>query len=56
MLWHERNACGIVDQQHMRLVTVVAHTNSLRALLGVLCEVEDDQMALSVLERLPTGT
>ena len=37
---------------------VVAHANSLRALLGVLCEVEDDPLALSVLERLkiPTGT
>jgi bisphosphoglycerate-dependent phosphoglycerate mutase len=36
---------------------VVAHANSLRALLGVLCEVEDDPLALSVLERLkiPTG-
>jgi 2,3-bisphosphoglycerate-dependent phosphoglycerate mutase len=37
---------------------VVAHANSLRALLGVLCEVEGDPVALSVLERLkiPTGT
>jgi bisphosphoglycerate-dependent phosphoglycerate mutase len=36
---------------------VVDHANSLRALLGVLCEVEDDPRALSVLERLkiPTG-
>jgi bisphosphoglycerate-dependent phosphoglycerate mutase len=31
---------------------VVAHANSLRALLGVLCEVEDDPVALTVLERL----
>ncbi len=36
---------------------VVAHANSLRALIGVLCEVEDNPAALQVLEELhiPTG-
>jgi hypothetical protein len=36
---------------------VVAYANSLHALLGALCEVEDDPVAFSVLERLriPTG-
>lgn len=36
---------------------VVAHANSLRALIGVLCEVEDDPLALGILEslRIPTG-
>lgn len=36
---------------------VVAHANSLRALLGVICEVEDNPAALQVLEslRIPTG-
>lgn len=36
---------------------VVAHANSLRALIGIICEVEDDPVALEVLEslRLPTG-
>jgi 2,3-bisphosphoglycerate-dependent phosphoglycerate mutase len=36
---------------------VMAHANSLRALLGVLCEVEEDSEALRVLEaiRIPTG-
>ena len=36
---------------------VVAHANSLRALVGVLCEVEDDPIALEILEalRIPTG-
>ncbi len=36
---------------------IVAHANSLRALIGVLCEVEDDPAALRVLEALhiPTG-
>ena len=36
---------------------VIAHANSLRALLGVLCEVEDDPEALQILEalRIPTG-
>jgi len=36
---------------------VVAHANSLRALIGVICEVENDPVALQVLEslRLPTG-
>jgi 2,3-bisphosphoglycerate-dependent phosphoglycerate mutase len=42
-----RNATGLV----------VAHANSLRALIGVLCEVQDDPVALKTLEalRLPTG-
>lgn len=36
---------------------VVAHANSLRALIGVLCEVEDDPIAVGILEslRIPTG-
>jgi len=36
---------------------VVAHANSLRALIGVLCEVEGDPTALKILEslRIPTG-
>jgi 2,3-bisphosphoglycerate-dependent phosphoglycerate mutase len=36
---------------------VVAHANSLRALIGVLCEVEEDPLALDILEslRIPTG-
>ncbi len=36
---------------------VVAHANSLRTLLGVVCEVEDNPAALQVLEslRIPTG-
>lgn len=36
---------------------VVAHANSLRTLLGVICEVEDNPAALQVLEslRIPTG-
>ncbi|CAB9511652.1 3-bisphosphoglycerate-dependent phosphoglycerate mutase [Seminavis robusta] len=36
---------------------VVAHANSLRALIGCLCEVEDDPVALGILEslRIPTG-
>ena len=36
---------------------VVAHANSLRALIGVICEVEEDPIALEVLEslRIPTG-
>lgn len=36
---------------------VVAHANSLRALIGVICEVEDDPVALEILEslKIPTG-
>lgn len=36
---------------------IVAHANSLRALIGVLCNVEDDPVALKSLEslRIPTG-
>lgn len=36
---------------------VVAHANSLRALIGVICEVENDETALRILEalRIPTG-
>jgi hypothetical protein len=36
---------------------IVAHANSLRALIGVLCEVQNDPVALKTLEalRLPTG-
>lgn len=36
---------------------VVAHANSLRALIGVICEVENDPAALKILEalRIPTG-
>lgn len=36
---------------------IVAHANSLRALIGVLCNVEEDPVALKSLERLqiPTG-
>jgi 2,3-bisphosphoglycerate-dependent phosphoglycerate mutase len=36
---------------------VVAHANSLRALIGVICEVENDPEALRILEalRIPTG-
>ena len=42
-----RNATGLV----------VAHANSLRALIGVICEVQDDPVALKTLEamKLPTG-
>ena len=46
-------------RRHSRQGTglIVAHANSLRALLGVLCEVEDDLEAIHVLEQLkiPTG-
>ena len=36
---------------------IVAHANSLRALIGVICEVEDDPIALEILEslKIPTG-
>jgi len=36
---------------------VVAHANSLRALIGVICEVEENPSALRILEalRIPTG-
>ena len=36
---------------------VVAHANSLRALIGILCDVQNDPVALGVLEelKLPTG-
>ena len=51
------------DKSHKRVEEeltaglVVAHANSLRALIGVLCEVEDDPLALEILEclRIPTG-
>jgi 2,3-bisphosphoglycerate-dependent phosphoglycerate mutase len=46
-------------QQQYRNATglVVAHANSLRALIGVICEVQNDPMALKTLEamKLPTG-
>ena len=37
---------------------IVGHKNSLRALLGVICDVEHDMAALEVLEslKIPTGT
>ncbi|KAL7466551.1 hypothetical protein ACHAXS_006847 [Conticribra weissflogii] len=37
---------------------IVAHANSLRALIGVLCNVEDDPVALKKLEamKIPTAT
>ena len=36
---------------------VVAHANSLRALIGVICNVEGDSSALKILEslKIPTG-
>ncbi|KAL3912412.1 MAG: hypothetical protein SGARI_001170, partial [Bacillariaceae sp.] len=42
-----RNATGLV----------VAHANSLRALIGVICDVQNDPVALKTLEamKLPTG-
>lgn len=51
------------DKSHKRVEEeltaglVVAHANSLRALIGVLCEVEHDPLALHILEslRVPTG-
>jgi hypothetical protein len=46
-----------LNQAQVTTGLVVAHANSLRALLGIICEVEDDPEALAVLERLkiPTG-
>lgn len=52
-------ATGVASSKRVEGGTglVVAHANSLRAMIGVLCEVENDPAALSILEalRIPTG-
>ena len=54
-----KNDNNLQQQQSQRNSTglVVAHANSLRALIGVICEVQNDPVALRTLEalRLPTG-
>jgi 2,3-bisphosphoglycerate-dependent phosphoglycerate mutase len=46
-----------IRQQKNATGLVVAHANSLRALIGVICEVQNSPVALKTLEalRLPTG-
>jgi 2,3-bisphosphoglycerate-dependent phosphoglycerate mutase len=44
--------------EHRATGLIVAHANSLRALIGVICNVEGDLSALKILEslKIPTGT
>jgi len=49
---------GDMDADEGGTALIVAHANSLRALIGVLCNVEDDPIALKKLEamKIPTAT